>query len=105
MKTQRILLSVGTWISLYCANGAFADGINQQQLPGGLDSKSSAKVARVNAEIATTSTSPRTGLAQVSNCASVSIGNVRTGKGSPAPREVTTIVTGDVINVNNGNCR
>ncbi|CAK0767777.1 conserved exported hypothetical protein [Gammaproteobacteria bacterium] len=104
MKIQRILISIGACILWCYANGAFADGINQQ-MPGGLDSKSAAKVARFKAESASMSTGPGTGAAQASNCGSVSIGNVRTTRGGPAPREVTTIVTGDVINVNNGNCR
>jgi hypothetical protein len=45
------------------------------------------------------------GSSSSANCGSVDIGNVDTdGRLGGAPREVTVIITGDVINANN-NCR
>ncbi|CAK0770152.1 conserved hypothetical protein [Gammaproteobacteria bacterium] len=103
MKTHRIITLIISIFGLWCyANGIFAEGINQN-MPG-LDAKSGAKVARFKAEMQSMSNGPATGAAHSANCGSVSIGNVRTN-GRSAPREVTTIVTGDVINVNNGNCK
>ncbi|CAK0782005.1 hypothetical protein CCP3SC15_90034 [Gammaproteobacteria bacterium] len=105
MKIQRTILLFVTMLFVWCGTDmVFAEGINQQ-MPG-LDAKSGAKVARFKAEVQSLGTGgPGTGAAKSANCGSVSIGNVRTGPGGAAPREVTTIVTGDVINVSNGNCR
>jgi hypothetical protein len=105
MKIYRVILLSISVVVLWCGmDGGFAEGINQQ-MPG-LDAKSGAKVARFKANIESIgSVGPATGAARAADCGSVGIGNVRTGNGM-APREVTTIVTGDVINVvGSGGCR
>lgn len=41
---------------------------------------------------------------QGGSCGSLNVGNVSNQRGAKGPREVTVIVTGDIINANN-NCR
>lgn len=46
----------------------------------------------------------RGGSGESQGCGSQSVGNVFT-QGGKAPREVVTIITGDVININDGKCK
>ena len=102
MKIKTVLLISILGLLPY-SEYVLSEGINQQ-LPG-MGAKAGAKVARFKADLEVLSnTGPKTGAAKAANCGSVAIGNVRSN-GMNAPREVTTIVTGDVINVANGNCR
>lgn len=79
-----------------------AEGINQQ-MPG-LGAKSDAKVIRFKSQLESMGAGSSIGAPQAANCGSVSVGNYK-GNSRNAPREMTTIVTGDIININNGKCR
>lgn len=69
----------------------------------GLDANTRAKLVKEKAKRAALSDRGKFGT-QSGTCGNQSVANVFTD-GGKAPREVTTVITGDVINVNDGRCR
>jgi hypothetical protein len=71
-----------------------------------LPNEANAKLARIKAKMRAAEMDrkreggPRGATAAGASCGAVAIGNTATG-GGRAPREVTVVVTGDVINANN----
>jgi hypothetical protein len=71
--------------------------------------ETNAKIARIKAKQKRMERSNRAqgidpGRGDSSKCGSVEIGNINNERGATSPKEVTVIVTGDVINTDN-NCR
>jgi hypothetical protein len=84
------------------AGSALAKEYNQ---PKRLPSSAQAKVNSVLAGVARVDPNNAAALNTTAGCDSnVGVGNVQLRPGQQAPREVITVVTGDVINVNKG-CR
>ncbi len=98
ISLQALLCAIA---SLPPAGAALAKEYNQpKRLPSEAQAKVNAVLAGANRAGSTIGT-----LADGRNCDSnVGVGNVVLRPGQQAPREVITVVTGDVINVNKG-CR
>ena len=100
--SRSFLVSVGIVMSCLYAGDLLAEEINQISM----DAKSRAKIIRSQADqqargsMATATGAPKV----VSGCGTVNIGNLTTTNGV-APQNMTTIITGDVINyVGPGGC-
>jgi hypothetical protein len=70
----------------------------------GLDSDIRAKLAKEKAKRSSSKKSTSGNDSDQGECGSQQVGNVNTGGNRP-PREVTTIITGDVINIVDRGCK
>ena len=118
MKTQRLLIdlamaaSLVTGSGLALAGGAGAAARTVETEPSDLDPALIAKIAKAKARSHTLNGDSKLGNGGElvfdgstdgrSRCGSVDIGNVTTpGPAWRAPREITVVVTGDVVNAGN----
>lgn len=87
---------------------SLATGVALAAGNGGLDAPATSKIQRLKAKANSEKAGEESPAAAArkkhsgdAGCGSVSIGNVITDKRAGSPKEITTIVTGDVINANN----